>query len=135
MKKYSDAIKKIRITLKALAAEKPKLREEIRQLKFGPNGERRPETGPERCNKKTAYNLNVRPNIRTHLLAYGLLRDVPYVKMEPTTGPLPYWFVSNILHDIHEAIGDNAELKAEWTEERIVKLLERPAPAASEAAE
>ena len=121
MKKHKDAIKNIRITLKALAAKKPALRAEIQALKFGPNGERRPETGPERCAMKTAYNRNVRPDIRTHLIAYGLLRGIPYAKMEPKAHDLPYFV--HVLYDIHEAIGDNAELKAEWTEDRVAKIL------------
>ena len=64
VKKHKDAIKNIRETLKTLAAKKPALRAEIQALKFGPNGERRPETGPERHQLKHAYKQDVRPEIR-----------------------------------------------------------------------
>jgi hypothetical protein len=121
VKKHKDAIKNIRTTLKALLLEKPRLRAEIRALKFGPNNERRPETGPTRHSMKQAYNWNVRPEVRATLLAYGLLRGMPYSKMEPKAESGIH--LSRVLRAIHTAIGDNEELKAEWTSDRIAKLI------------
>jgi len=122
MKKHSAAIKNIRMTLKTLRAEKPQLRAEIQALKFGPNGERRPETGPTRHSMKTYYNWNTRPEIRATNLAYGFLRGVPYSKMEPKTET--GWQIARVLKAIHTAIGDDEELKAEWTLDRLLKFFE-----------
>lgn len=124
MKKHKDAIRTIRATIKTLQQEKPKLRAEIHALKFGPGGERRPETGPQRYGLRQAYVEQVRPSIRANLLAYGLLRGVPYTKMEPKRcGGELFYMPGRVLRALHAAIGDDAALKAEWTVERVSSLI------------
>lgn len=138
MKKHKDAIKNLRLKLKGLVEAKPKLRAEIHALKFDAEGKRRPETGPERHGLKQSYNERVRPEIRTVLLAYGILRGIPYKRMESKACPDKYGFqqlASWTLYEIHQACGDNAELKAEWTEDRVRSIIhEGLDPVAQEAA-
>lgn len=124
MKKHSAAIKQIRTTLKELAAEKPKLRAEVQALKFGADGARRPETGPQRYRLKQEYNWSVRPEVRAALLAYGLLRGTPYRKMEPKSGEGElHPIIGRVLKAIHKAIVDNDALKSEWTIDRVESLI------------
>ncbi len=133
VKKHKDAIKNIRITLKALVSEKAKLRAEIQAIKFGPNGVYRPETGPTRHAMKQTYNWQVRPEVRATLLAYGFLRGLSYSKMEAKSGSGVH--LSRVLKAIHTAIGDDEALKAEWTSDRVFKLVfDGVDPLASEAA-
>jgi hypothetical protein len=138
VKKHKDAIKNLRLKLKGLVEAKPKLRAEIHALKFGAEGKRRPETGPERQGLKQNYNERVRPEIRTVLLACGILRGVPYKRMEAKACPDKYGYpslLSSTLWEIHQAMGDNEELKAEWTEPRLWEILYNDAdPVALEAA-
>jgi hypothetical protein len=121
MRRHSDAIKKIRQTLKTLVGEKVNLRKEIHALKFDGEGKRRPETGPKRHSLKESYNWHTRPEARATLVAYGLLRGVPYAKMEPKTESGVQ--LSRVLKALHEAIGDNEALKADWTMDRVCKLI------------
>lgn len=138
MKKHKDAIKSLRQKIKDLAEAKPKLRAHLRGLKFDAEGKRRPETGPERYQLKQSYNDNVRPEIRSMLVAYGILRGIPYKHMEAKACPdkLGYHTLKSwVLHEIHQAIGDNAELKAAWTQERVDAIIDDGAdPVALEAA-
>lgn len=124
MRKHSAAIKQIRTTLKTLAAEKPRLRAEVQALKYGPDGLRRPETGQQRYWLKQEYNWSVRPEVRATMLAYGLLRGVPYRTMEPKScaGELQY-MIGRVLKAIHRAIGDDEALKAEWSIDRVESLI------------
>lgn len=124
MKKHKDAIKKIRQEIKGLAAEKAKTRAEINALKFDAEGKRRPETGPTRHTLKVTYDWHVRPYARANLLAYGLLRGIPYKKMEPTCDENElHYVIPKILHAIQASLGDNKELQLEWTLERVKKLI------------
>jgi hypothetical protein len=138
VKKHKDAIKNLRLRLKALSAEKPKLRAELHALKFDAEGKRRPETGSTRHGMRQHYNENTRPEIRSVLIAYGILRGIPYKRMEKTACQDKYAYrslCSWVLHEIHLAVGDNAELKAEWTLDRVENIIENDAdPVALEAA-
>jgi hypothetical protein len=126
MFKHKAAIKNLRLRIKTLAQEKPKLRAEIRALKFDAEGNRRPETGGQRWSLKASYNEGARLNARAALIAYGILRGVPYKVMESSASPDKYgyrWLPSGVLSEIHQAIGDDAELKAEWTHDRVVSII------------
>jgi len=126
VKKHKDAIKNLRLKLKGLTEAKPKLRAEIHALKFDAEGRRRPETGPKRHGLKQSYNERERPEIRTTLLAYGILRGIPYSRMEAKACPDKYgytWIINWTLHEIHQAMEDNEELKAEWTEGRVRSII------------
>lgn len=59
---------------------------------------------------------------RHHLIAYGLLRGVPYESIEPRTATVYMNFVL-----VHEIITDSVQLwhKKDWTVERVYKLLAR----------
>ena len=126
VKKHKDAIKTLREKLKTLAVKKPELRRQINALKFDAEGKRRPETGPQRHAMKFNYDSNVRPGIRTALVAYGILRGIQYKRIERNPVIRNYensWLISNVLEEIHKAIGDNAELKAEWTKDRVKAII------------
>jgi len=126
VKKHKDAIKNLRLRLKTLAQAKATLRTDIRALTFDLEGKRRPETGGERHQMKRLYNEGTRPDARAALLAYGLLRGIPYVRMEATACPDKYgyhWLLSSVLYEIHLAMGDDAVLKAEWTDERVESII------------
>ena len=135
MKKHKDAIQIIRAEIKLLVEEKPKLREAVRALKFDPEGKRRPETGFERHNLKMAYDNGTRIKIRTRLLAQGLLRGLPHRRIEPKWDPgmMPY-LVGGIHTVIQKALGDNEELKLEWTKERVKQALNDVGTVVTEAA-
>jgi hypothetical protein len=138
VKKHKDAIKKLRLKLKGLAEVMPKLREEILTLKFDAEGKRRPDTGPQRYLMRLGYKERVRPNIRTALVACGLLRGIPYKRIEPKADPYTYSTANlraSVLAEIHEALGEDAALRAEWTKERVKAIiLDGVAPIALEAA-
>lgn len=135
MKKYKDAIKNIRKALEALTEEKRQTKAQIQGLKFNEAGERRPETGPERDRIWQSYVWGTRPQARAAHLALGLLRGRPYKAMEARChedSPPPLY---GILKAIHEACGENADLKAEWSLDRIRTLVEKGIdPVAQEAA-
>ncbi len=140
MFKHKAAIKNLRLRIKTLAEEKPKLRAAVHALKFDLEGKRRPETGEARYDLKRAYNEGTRPEIRAALLAYGILRGVPYKAMESSTGTSPdkygyRWLFSSVVYELHKAMGDDAELKAEWTDKRVEALIKTGIdPVAQEAA-
>ncbi len=141
MKKHKDAIKNLRLKLKGLAEVKPKLRAEIHALKFDAEGKRRPETGPQRHSMRQSYNEHTRPEIRAVLLACGILRGLPYRRMEPKAFTPEYLtystsvLIGNVHYEIQQAIRDNAELRAEWTEDRVRAIIkDGAAPIALEAA-
>lgn len=138
MENHKDAIKYLRLRIKTLAQEKLKLRTEIRALAFDPEGKRRPETGDIRHGMKRTYNEGTRPDIRSSLLAYGILRGVPYARMEASASPDKYgyrWLLSSILSEIHQAMDDNAELKSLWTDNRVHSIIrDGQDPVAQEAA-
>lgn len=129
--KHRAAIKNLRLRIKTLAEEKPKLRAAVHALKFDLEGKRRPETGGARYDLKRAYNEGTRPEIRAALLAYGILRGVPYKVMESSTGTSPdkygyRWLfrsVVSVVYELHQAMEDDAELKAEWTAQRVEALI------------
>lgn len=121
MEKHKDAIKQLRTSIKDLADNGRKTKAEIRALKYDPDGKRRPETGPERHQKKVDYDYYVRPKARAALLAYGLLRGMPYPVMESKCKEPPSVF--GVHKAIQEALGDAEETKAEWTLDRVQKLL------------
>ena len=126
MKKHKDAIKSLKNKLRALAEVMPKLRAEILTLKFDAEGRRRPETGGQRYLMRLDYKERTRPNIRSCMVAYGILRGLPYKRIEPKADPYTYSTANlrnSVLWEIHEAIGDNAELKAEWTKERVKAII------------
>lgn len=135
MKKHKDAIKNIRKALKDLTEEKRQTKAQILGLKYDAAGERRPDTGPERDRIWQSYVCGTRPQARAAHLALGLLRGRPYKAMEARChedSPPPLY---GILHVIHEACGEDKDLKAEWTLERIRSLIEKGIdPVAQEAA-
>jgi hypothetical protein len=126
MKKYSHAIHNLRQRLHELTKLKRETTSEIRKLK-GKSG-----TGCERSNLWSDYNTWVRPKARYIHLASGLLREVPYVTMEPRCHEEPS--VYGVYEAIKKAFGEDKELEAEWTLERVQSLLERPEEAGREAA-
>lgn len=138
VKKHKDAIKNLKSKLWTLAEVMPKLRAEILTLKFDAEGRRRPDTGPQRYLMRQGYKDNVRPNIRSTLVAYGILRGIPYKRIEPKADPNTYSTLNlrdSVLWEIHTAIGENAELRAEWTKERVrAIILDGVDPIALEAA-
>jgi hypothetical protein len=150
VKKYSSAIKFLRVKFKAAAAEGAGKREAISRLTWKDMPEaqealsklrvarkaggrqtigkralkpyRRPETGPER------YSLWADKRATGHearhcILAMGLLKERPYLSMEPACHEDHKPSCGYILDLIHEALGDDKALKAEWTQERIVDLI------------
>lgn len=126
MKKHKDAIKSLRLKLKGLMEAKPELRAKVHALKFDAEGKRRPETGPQRWGLKQNYNDRVRPEIRVALLAYGILRGVPYKKIEPNADMVSYrfsWVAQQVRDEIRAAIGDDEVLKAEWTKDRVKAII------------
>ncbi len=133
MKKHKDAIKNIRKALSDLNEEKRQTKAQILSLKYDAAGERRPDTGPERDRIWQSYVWGTRPQARAAHLALGFLRGRSYKAMEASChedSPPPLY---GILKAIHAACGEDADLKAEWTLERIQKLV-KEAPAAREAA-
>lgn len=150
MKKYSSAIKYLRAKFKTHAADGAACREAIAKLKWKDTPEaqdalrtvrearkaggrktigkrslkpfRRPETGPERYslwNEKREAGFEA----RHCLLAIGLLKDRSYQSMEPKCFDDHQPSCSYILSLIHEALGDDEALKAEWTQEKIIDLI------------
>jgi hypothetical protein len=150
VKKYSSAIKCLRLKFKAHAAEGSSIRATISSLKWRDTPEaqdalrtvreakraggrrtigkrllkpyRRPETGDERYalwNDKRSVGCDA----RYCLLAMGFLKGRPYRSIEPEgSSPLPYTY-KHLHRLIQEALGDQADLKAELTEQRIADWL------------
>jgi hypothetical protein len=138
MFQYKAAIKNLKARIKTLAGEKARLRSELHMLKFDVEGKRHPETGGKRWSLRASYNEGSRLEARAALVAYGILRGVPYKAMEPSASPDKYgyrWLPGGVLSEIHQAIGDDAELKAEWTHDRVLSIiLDGVDPVAQEAA-
>jgi hypothetical protein len=150
VKKYSSAIKTLREKKKLLVEEAQGIRRKIRSLKWKdtPGAQeafrqvreskrpgtpkchgkrflkpfRRPETGSERFWLRDA-SLADRREIRHTHLAIGLLMERPYLSMEPKCHESNKPSCAYILDLIHEALGENEALKAEWTQEKIVDLI------------
>jgi len=89
-------------------------------------------TGQKRALIRADYNALVRPKARAVHLASGLLRGVPYLAMEDRCHEEPP--VYGVYKAIREAFGEDEELRAEWTLERVQGLLLRPQEALQEAA-
>jgi hypothetical protein len=137
VKKHKDAIKNLRLKLKDLAEVKPKLRAEIAALKFDAEGKHRPETGSTRHGMKQSYKDHVRPEIRAVKVAYGILKGKAYKRLEPKVDPYSYstaCLTGAVLREIHAAIGEDTELKAAWTKERVKAIINGADPIALEAA-
>lgn len=138
MKKHKYAIRNLRLKLKDLSKVKPKLRAEIHALKFDAEGKRRPDTGPTRYSMKEDYRYRTRPGIRAAMVAFGILRGLPYKRIEPkadTTTYGYYYLQVTVLREIHAACGEDEALKAEWTEARVKSIIKDGAdPIALEAA-
>lgn len=138
MFKHKAAIKNLRLRIKTLTQEKADLRTEIRALKFDADGNRRPETGGQRQALRTFYNEGARLEARASLVAYGILRGIPYRKVEAKTCPDKFGYArlpGEVFSEIHRAIGDDSELKAEWTHDRVVSIIiDGTDPVAQEAA-
>lgn len=135
MKKHKDAIKHIRQEIKDLSAKKPEVRASIRELKYDPQGNRRPETGPQRSQLKQDYDYQTRARLRVLYTAYGLLRGRPYLAMERTCNEeISVAWVHKI---ILAAIGQDEALQADWPLDRVVSLIQKGVdlPSAMEAAE
>ena len=134
MKKHKHAINNIRQTIKALTEHKRQVKAEIQALKFDAEGKRRPETGPERDRLWLDYTWSRRPLARAAHLALGMLRGTPYKEMESRcaeNSPPPLY---GMLKAVHEALGDDEALKAEWTLGRIQNFVEGKEPTAQEVA-
>jgi hypothetical protein len=116
--KYSNAIKSLRASLKALIETKKDCRRQIQAL--GPD----PATGPQRSVLKTDYNVYTRPKVRAACLALGFLKGVPYLAMEPKCYEPPP--AGLVLTTIQAALGDDEALRAEWTIDKIITLLDVP---------
>ena len=124
MKKHKHAIENIRKSLANLTEQKRQVKAQIQGLKFDAAGQRHPETGPERDQLWQGYVWSTRPLARAAHLALGFLRGTPYKAMEPRCAedsPPPLY---GALKAIHAACGEDESLKAEWTLERIQKLVE-----------
>lgn len=106
MKKYTAAIRHLKNTIKELAACK---RASLGQLQ-----------GRELHAARMTYNWFDRPKVRAALLAYGLLREIPYERMEGKCEVPPPAHL--VLKHIHEAL--DPELKAEWSQDRVCALLQ-----------
>ena len=150
MKKYSSAIKILRAKWKTHAAEGAACRASIGKLKWKDTPEaqdalralrearkaggrqtlgkrflkpfKRPETGPERYalwNDKRWEGYEA----RHCLLAIGLLKGRSYLSMEPKCFDDHQPSCSYILSLIHEALGEDEALKAEWTQEKLIDLI------------
>lgn len=150
MKKHSSAIKSLREKTKSYAAEgaahratisrltwkdTPEAQEALRTVRAARKAggrqtlgkrflkpHRRPETGPDRYvhwNDKRGVGWDARHCI----LAMGLLKEMPYSRMEPGCHDTNKPSCSYILDLIHQALGDNEALKAEWTQEKLVELV------------
>lgn len=150
MKKYSSAIKILRAKFKAHAADGAACRASIAKLKWKDTPEaqdalravraarkagghktlgkrslkphKRPETGSER------YSLwnnkrQVGSEARHCLLAIGLLKGRSYLSMEPKCFDDHQPSCGYILDLIHEALGNDEALKAEWTQEKLIDLV------------
>lgn len=122
MKKHKTAIENIRKTLAELTQQKREVKSAIQALRTDAAGKRRPETGPERDSLWRGYVYSTRPLARAAHLALGMLRGTPYMAMEPKTESSPPLY--GILEAIHEACGEDEALKAEWTLDRIRKIVE-----------
>lgn len=150
MKKHSPAIKVLREKCKALVGETQGIRNRIHSLKWKDKPEaqealrtvraarkaggrqtlgkrflkphRRPETGPERSGLWDAKRAD-RKDIRHIQLAIGLLMGRTYLSMEPRCHESNKPSCAYILDIIHEALGEDEALKAEWTQEKIVDLI------------
>ena len=150
MKKYSSAIKCLRVKFKAVAAEGSAIRARITGLRWKDTPEaqdalrtvreakrtggrrtlgkrflkphRRPETGNQRY---ALWNdkRDVGSNARYCLLAMGFLKDRPYRTLEPEGSKLPPYAYAIVPGLIQEALEDQADLKAELTEQRIADWL------------
>lgn len=127
MENHKDAISKLKFSVKSLAQQGRDTRAQVRALKYGEDGARRPETGFERHQLRNEYLWRGRRKARVTLLAYGLLRGVPYKVMEAKCEEPPS--VSAITEVIQEALGDAEELKAVWTYDYVKKLVEGPSEA------
>jgi hypothetical protein len=150
MKKYSSAIKFLKQKFKTLATEGHGIRQKIHVLSWKDTPEakealrtlreakkaggrktlgkrflkphKRPETGSERWSLWDAKR-GTGHEARHCLLAMGLLKETPYLVMERTCHEDHKPSCAYILDLIHEALGDDEALKAEWTQERIVDLI------------
>lgn len=150
MKKYSSAIKFLREKTKFLAGEGQAIRRKIHSLKWKDTPEaqealrtlrearkaggrqtvgkrllkpfRRKETCWERIELWDAKR-GTGHEARHCILAMGLLKGRSYASMEPGTHESHKPSCAYILDFIHEALGDNSELKAEWTQEKLVDLI------------
>lgn len=125
MKKHKHAIENLRQTLVGLTEKKRQLKAQIQALRS--TG---PETGPERSELWQNYVKWTRPSARVTHLALGLLRGTPYAAMEGGHDPAnsaPFYVVWKA---IQEACGEDTELAAEWTLDRVRGLiLDAPSPA------
>ena len=126
MKKHSHAIRNLRNSIKAFAEEGRSTRSQIGALK------QQPETGPKRHGLKVDYDYFVRRKARAALLAYGLLRDIPYEAMEPKCTEAPSG--SMVYKAIQEAFDKDEEQKAEWSLIRVQDLLSPASVSQEEAA-
>ncbi len=117
MKKHFHAIQVLRQRLSELTAIKREEWEKIRRLKNEPG------TGVVRSRLHNDYNDLFRPRARAIHLANGLLRGVPYLAMEVRCWRKPPLY--RVYEAIQEAFGEDKDLRAEWTLERVQGLLER----------
>lgn len=121
--KHTDAIKRLKETIKTLSERKKDFRRIILERKFDAEGKRRPETGPMRSTLKNDYDWTVRRFIRANLIAYGLLRGKPYKTIERSSADPAYSFSFSVMKAMHDAFGDNKELKDEWPHDRVLSLI------------
>ena len=153
MKKHSIAIKNLRLKIKSSAEEGQAVRREIHALTWKDSPEaqealravkearraggrqtlgkrflkpfRRPETCSERYGLWNEKRI-IGETARHCLIALTLLRGRPYHSCEPKCGEENHPSCGYILNLIHNAIGDDEALKAEWTQERIIDLVLMP---------
>jgi len=129
------AITELKNKVKDLAAEGTRIRGEIRTLAWTDDNppRRRPETGPERSSLWEDKRY-VGFSARLTLLAYGLLRGLPYKAMEPACREGNEPPCSSILDRTHNALGEDSPEAEVWTQERVVSLVFKGTDPVKEAA-
>lgn len=135
MENTRTAIKKLKKNVKELTAEGLRIRGEIHVLAWTDDKppRRRPETGPERALLWDGKR-GVGRTARLSLLAYGLLRGLPYKAMEPKCREGNEPSCSLILAKMHEVLGPESEDALAWTQERVVSLVFKGTDPVKEAA-
>lgn len=121
--KHTAAIRYLKQKIKIQGEKRASFRKIILDKKFDEQGNRRPETGPIRNTLREDYIWTVRRWTRAYLLAYGFLRGKSYKSMESKSEMPSYYLANSVLAAVHEACQEDTALKAEWTMERVLKLI------------